>query len=241
MLGYTLVTCGEPFMGTGTLTELDRAKRERWQIAGLAWPTCVQALPGNRILIAETNSSMVTERDFKGNILWQKACPSPFSCQRLANGNTFIATANELLELDRSGREVFNYKSGDITAGYRFKNGKMGYVNYSGQYILIAPSGKRIKSAQISPIQEYGAGFDFLPNEHLIQSLTSSNEVVEYDSDGKIVWRASVQRPTSATRLPNGNTLVASQQKQNVTEINRAGKIVWELSVSGRPTRAYRR
>jgi hypothetical protein len=244
-LGYTLLVNMDPNTGMGSVLELDRGNQKRWEIANLNYPMGVQVLPGNRVLIAEHNSNLVSERDFKGNILWQKNFNNsqPFSCQRLTNGNTFIATRNQLVEVDRTGKEIVTYNrpAFDIMAGHRFKNGHMAFVTFQGQYVRLDATGKELKSAQISQQQWYGAGIDFLPNDHVLYPLYNSNEVVEYDGDGKVVWKASVQWPTSAARLPNGNTLVASQQTQKVVEINRAGKVVSEYKGPYHPMRASRR
>jgi hypothetical protein len=42
-----------------------------------------------------------------------KVSAHPVGCQRLPNGNTFIATYTTLLELDRGGKEVYSIPSKD--------------------------------------------------------------------------------------------------------------------------------
>jgi Tfp pilus assembly protein FimT len=93
----------------------------------------------------------------------------------------------------------------------------------------------------VANLQWYGCGIDILPNDHVLYPQFGSNKVTEYDADGKVVWEATVQQPTSAMRLPSGNTLVASQQLQKVVEINRAGRVVAEIKESYHPMRALRR
>jgi hypothetical protein len=145
--------------------------------------------------------------------------------------------------VDRSGKEVFTYKRpiSDIMVAHRFKNGHMAFVTTPGQYVRVDAAGKEIKSTRISQQQWFPTCSDFLPNDHVLQPAFNSNEVIEYDGDGKVVWKASVQSPTSALRLPNGNTLVASQQSQKVVEINRAGKVVSEYKGPYHPIRALHR
>ena len=96
--------------------EIDADGRPRWQIDGLQQPLDVQLLPGDRLLIAEHSANQVTERNLRGEVLWEKRlgvraqadgeADGPLVAQRLPNGNTFIATHTELLEVDRDGKEV---------------------------------------------------------------------------------------------------------------------------------------
>ncbi len=103
--GFTLIC--ENF--NNRVYELDRNGKERWAIGNVSNPLDAVVLPGNRVLIAECHANRVSERDFKGNILWQKQIVQPVRVQRLPNGNTFIATlTGSLMEVDRSGKEIYN-------------------------------------------------------------------------------------------------------------------------------------
>src|SRR5258708_36232312 len=99
MLGYTLLVLVDG-NGTGKVIEMGRDGKPRWQIENLQFPADAHVLGNNRVLITEYSGRHVSERDFKGNILWQRQnLPGmPVNAQRLANGNTFIATNTELLE-----------------------------------------------------------------------------------------------------------------------------------------------
>src|SRR5262249_40926590 len=59
MLGFTLVV----LLDGGKVVELGRDDKPRWEIAGVSSPLDAQALPGSRVLTAE--SDRVTERDLK--------------------------------------------------------------------------------------------------------------------------------------------------------------------------------
>src|SRR5262249_15363511 len=103
LLGFTgIVLLGDPDRSDSLLVEVDRDGKVRWQIDGINYPVDVHVLPGKRVLISEMDASRITERDFKGNILWQKSgLPAkPYNVQRLANGNTFVCTRAGLLEFD---------------------------------------------------------------------------------------------------------------------------------------------
>jgi hypothetical protein len=81
-----------------------------------------------------------------------------------------------------------------------------------------------------------------LPNGRIVVPQFNTNRIVEFDSDGRIVWEAPYQWPTTAVRLPNGNTLVSSQNSNKVAELDRTGKTVWEYQcTNGQPWRARRR
>ena len=116
MLGYTLLV----LLSDNRVVEWDRDGKPRWQINGLASPLDAEVLPGQRVLVAEYDTKRATERNFKGEVMWEKKLPeAPIHAHRLSNGFTFIATRKQLLEVDRSGkREILRYhsKNGLITA-----------------------------------------------------------------------------------------------------------------------------
>ena len=92
--------------------ELGRDGKKRWSFGGLSHPVDVQVVGDNRFLVAEMNAHRVTLRNHKGKILWQKQVQQPLACQRLANGNTFIASPNGAFEYDAQGKSVFSYNRG---------------------------------------------------------------------------------------------------------------------------------
>ena len=86
--GYTLVI----LLDQGRVLELDSANHPRLEVGQLNFPLDAQLLPGDHILAAEHNGNRVTERNAKGAIVWEQPVDLPLAAQRLANGNTFIAT-----------------------------------------------------------------------------------------------------------------------------------------------------
>ena len=86
-----------------------------------------------------------------------------------------------------------------------------------------------------------GANIDVLPNGRVLVPQYRNHKVTEYDLNGKVVWEARVQAPTSAVRLANGHTLAATLLGQRVLELNRNGQEVWQHQTDGRPWRAGRR
>jgi hypothetical protein len=239
-LGLTLVAF-QDFQGRGQLMELGRDGKPRWQFGDLAYPVDVQVVGNDRFLVAEMNGARVTERNRKGEIVWQKQVQQPVACQRLGNGNTMIATPTQVLELDAAGKQVFTYNRGrwDILGARKHRNGE--YVLLTRTHIVrVDNKGQEVKSFVIGRTYNWSS-FDVLPNGNLLVPLNRNNRVVEYTLDGKEVWSAEVPFPTSARRLPNGNTVAASMNFQRVTEVNRAGKQVSQTQVEGTPWCALRR
>ena len=232
-LGYTLI------VGSDRISEVDRNGQERWHLKGLARGNDAQLLPGDRILVAEYCGCRVSERTLTNVIIWEKRIDLPFSAQRLANGNTFIVTPSQLLELDLAQNIVFKHKRSGITAARRLRDGQIVCAT-SNSLVWLDASGEEIKSLPIGGTARNG--LDVLSNGRVLVAQHNDNRVVEIDGEGKIVWEAVVQKPWTAVRLSNGNTLVASQDEKQVIELNRAGKTVWEYRTTNlHPCSARRR
>jgi hypothetical protein len=167
----------------------------------------------------------------------------PIGCQRLSDGNTFIATRRQLLVVEPSGKEVLNYvhQNTSIAAATRLRDGRMVVVSTGGQLTWLDAMGKPSRSFQVGAIYTMGGNIDVLPGDRILVPEFRANRVVEYDAEGKPRWQANAVRPTSAVRLPNGNTLVVSMTSQQVVELSRDGREVWKHQTDGRPWRARRR
>ncbi len=233
--------CGPSFRTlrtrSGRVVELDRRGKVRWEIGGfnvLQGPVAAQVLPGDRVLICEYNMNRITERDLKGKVIWEKQFNQPKSARRLANGHTFLVGQSQILEIDKTGKEVLNINRmnfGDIVSAARLRNGEVVYVTQQGRVTRMDKDGKKeLKSFQTNTNGGlyYLGHIDVLPNDHVVVPVYSFNKVTEYDGNGKEVWTAAIQMPVSAKRLPNGNTLVSTFNPPKVVELDRAGKVVWE-------------
>jgi HEAT repeat protein len=75
----------------------------------------LEVLPNNHVLVTQMNE--VTEFDADGRVVWKGAVNRPTSVQRLPNGNTLVSSGliatTGVVELDRAGRTVWNYKPPD--------------------------------------------------------------------------------------------------------------------------------
>lgn len=242
MLGCTLVV----LLDQNQAVDLDSQNKPRFTIEGLDFPLDVQYLPGDRVLVAEHGGSRVTERNRENKILWEKKIDQPLTAQRLPNGNTFIATKNVLVEVDRNDKVVFSHSlpGGElIMRAHKLRNGDMALITQLGvtRFVRLDRNGKEIGSFGVD-VRTSGGKVDVLPNGHVLIPENGNNRLVEYDGQGKVVWEATVDSPIVASRLPNGHSLVTSMNPQKgAIEIDRAGKEVWNYKSDTRVTRAYRR
>ncbi len=236
--GYTLVA----LPGNGQIMELGTDNKPRWQLKNLQNPMDVQVLPGNRVLVAEYSGGQVTERNLKNEVLWRKSINYPLSAERLANGHTFIVTRNQLLEVDRSGKEVLSIQRTmhDVMAARKLRDGQIVLVSNQGYCARLDASGKESKRFNI----QNGAStnyIDITKKGHVLIPQQWNNKLFEYDPDGKLVWEGNIHQPMAASRLPNGNTLVSSQMwPYKLFEMDKTGKVVWEFQTENYAGRVKR-
>lgn len=234
-LGHILLVIAN----TGEVMELDKDRKVRWHLTGLMNPRDVQVLANDRILIAEWNSQRITERNRRGDIIWQKQTPGcfPLSAQRLRNGHTFIACQNKLMEVDRAGNEIYSIsRPNDVIMARKMRDGQIILVNQNSQCLRLDTTGKQLKSFNVQMVWQ--TGVNILPNGHVLVPATWINRVMEYDNEGKVVWQANATQPCSAARMRNGNVLIAPQMwPSKVTEIDPSGKQVSEIAVANFPYR----
>jgi HEAT repeat protein len=238
-LGYTLLVQAQNNM----ISELDASGKERWKLTGLNSPQDAQVLPGDRVLVAEYSGMRVTERNLKGDILWEKKISNyPQQAQRLQNGNTFIVTRNQLIEVDRGGRELFNINRpfSDVMSAHKMRDGHIVMVSNQGSVHWLDSTGKELKNFRTQGVSNYGN--EVLANGNVLIPVSWQNKVCEYDKDGKLVWEKTVNQPMSAWRMPNGNTLVATQSwPTKLVELDREGKQIAEINTTNYTMRAKRR
>jgi len=244
LLGFTMVI----LLDEGKLQELDAAKRVRWKIEGLGFPLDAQYLAGDRVLVAEQAANRVTERDLKGNIVWEKQVPEPLMAQRLPNGATLIASRQQVIEVNRDGTTLATHTrpAGEsVMRAQKLRGGDLAIVTMdlntnATRYVRVDAKGKEVASFPV-PVRTSGGRIEVLPNGHVLIPEMQANRVAEYDTTGKVVWSAQVPQPIAAVRLPNGRTLVTSMTENRAMELDRAGSQVWEFRHDSRVSRAWRR
>lgn len=245
--GLTLVV----LLDVGAIEDLDASNQIRWKIDNVQMPLDAQLLPGDeRVLVAEYRANRVAERNRRGETVWRRPVAGPLMAQRLANGNTFIALRNQLIEIDKDGKEVFSYSrpdGGDFMRATKLRNGDIACIVQLGgalvRYVRLSPAGKDFKEIKSWGVQVRTSGgrVDVLPNGHVLVPEMDNNRVVEYDADGRSVWEVTLDQPIAAMRLPNGNTIVTLMRENRAVEVDRTGKEVWQFKADTRVTRALRR
>ena len=232
----------------GRIMELGADNRVRWQVDKLSFPLDAQLLAGERLLVAEYGAGRVTERNLRGDILWQKEIEGPLVAQRLVNGNTFIATVDHVVEIDRADKEVFSFvmAGGErIMKAMKLRNGEVVCLTDGARVVRFDTAGKEVYSYGISlGIRLSGGRIYMLPDGRVLIPHNAENKVIEYDAHGKAVWEVAVDQPVAAVRLPNGNTLVTTMlPHRGVVEFDGEGREVWSYhaNVASRITRALRR
>jgi hypothetical protein len=238
VLGYTLAVT---FHGSGVrVSEFGRDGKVLWAINGLDNAVDACMVGGNRVLIAEYGTARVTERTLDNKIVWEKkGIGNAILCQRLVNGHTFIVSSRGIVEVDRDGREVFT-RAGGLRAAHKYRDGRIGMVTASGEYLRLDRTGKIEKQFPTGiQINNTLGGIDFLPDGGLL--VGRPDRVVQLDAEGKEVWMVKVNRPYGPTRLANGNTLVACTASKEFLEFDRNGRTVRTLKVDGEPWVARQR
>lgn len=231
-LGFTLLV--EVGGNTnGRVSEVTRDGKVRWSVGNLKYPVDAVVLPGERVLTTEWEGQRVAEWDFKGNLLWKKDSFNgrPTNAQRLPSGNTFICTTSELLEVDKSGKTVYQVPvPAGLTAGYRAPNGELVCLRNDGVVARYDVAGKELKTFPSNRDTSWTSGMDIARNGNVVVTQPSPNmKVSEYTPDGKLVKEWAAPNITTATKVGNGNILAASHNDKKVVEYDPAGKKVWEF------------
>jgi hypothetical protein len=222
----------------GRVWACERDGKPLWEFeANHPWDA--HLLPGGRVLLAESEGRRVTERDHRGKVLWEyRTQHRPHSCQRLPNGNTFIATATEFIEVNRAGRVLSSIRLRELSVNNARKlpNGHVVCGTDFG-ILVVDAAGKEIQRITLPAI--YGQKtVEPLPNGNYLVAEYNAHVVVEVDAAGKGVWQCAVRFPTSARRLPNGNVLVSTDDGERVggfavVEFDRQCNEVWKLNAHG--------
>ncbi len=246
--GFTLII----LLDQGRVVELDSANHVRLDVGQLNFPLDAQLLPDDHVLAAEHNGNRVTERDATGKVVWEQPIDMPLAAQRLPNGNTFIATQQQLIEVKPDGTEVSSYSppTGEVVMkAQKLADGKIAMVVQAptavgtatnARFVLLDAKSKEERTFSVA-LHYSGGRIDVLPNGNVLIPEADDNRVVELDPRGNLVWEAPADQPIAAVRLANGDTLVTTFADHRAIELDRDGHVVWEARRDSRVTRAFRR
>ena len=171
--------------------EFDARREESWAFAGVRQPSDAERLPDGHTLIADSGNGRVIEIDRAGEVVWtfdQEV--RPIDVDRLANGNTLIASYNAsgVVEVDRSGVVVWQWRAKNVRDADRLLDGTTLITDCEAQCVLRVDSEhKTLRTWQVGVACNDA---ELLPNGHLV--VGGEGAVVEFDHEGKEVWRAKV-------------------------------------------------
>lgn len=251
MLGRTLVV----LLDQNAVIDLGPDNQPRFEVKNLTFPLDAQSLDEDRVLVAEYHANRVTERNSRGETLRTitingGVSGGPQAAQRLPNGNTFVATANQFLEYDKDDNVVVNIRLGNngeqkVMKSMKLQSGEIVCMHTDARVVRYDSKGTELHSFSISiNMRLFGGRIHMLPNGRVLVPHHGEGKVVEYDSRGKIVWQIPFDQPIVATRLVNGNTVITSMNPGvGAVEVDRTGAVVWSYqhASNSRVTRAIRR
>src|SRR5262249_40937233 len=190
----------------GQVWECGRDGKPRWAVKNLLGPMDAQVLPGGRLLVAENTASRVSERDLAtGNVLWQYTFANPVACQRLPNGNTFIAGYNGFVELGPTRQVVFSH---NLTPNFfvfnasKLPGGNILCMTSQGMILEIEPATRKTVRTLNVGVQGSWCSAELPPGGRYLVALMGAGEVREIDASGTVHWRCALPGVFRATRLP---------------------------------------
>jgi hypothetical protein len=163
---------------------------------------------------------------------------------RMTMGNLVICDQQGVREIDRQGRETWQYTQ-NVQYSWnarKLENGNVLIANTNfNQVIEVKPTG-RTGGQIVWQVDQCSYPYDAvrLENGNTLVAEHYSNRVVEYDQKTRTpVWQVGVNNPTSVQRLEDGHTLVCTSYQ--VLEFDREGREKWKAALGGlRPWRAQR-
>ena len=231
-----------------------------WQTKGKARDASL--LPNGNVLASIGNVAQEIEPNGTVHVI-HKLSPENKelgTAHRLDNGNTLVVERGvkpRLLEITPEGKIAVEVPLEPETDNAHMQT-RMARKLPNGNYIvphLLAfavkeyqPDGTVVRTIK-TDLEELGGreqrNWPFtailLENGNLLVNLTNGNKTVEFDQEGKVVWRMDNSRvegrfadPCGGQRLPNGNTIICSYgqkkgDKPKLFEVTQDGEVVWEF------------
>jgi hypothetical protein len=251
---------GHAFLATGAETYIMGADRKvRWTYARGSRDGWV--LPDGNVLLAVNRDNdfagggvVLVTPDGKETVLFKGTQAEVNTVQPLEDGNVLLTEAGpkpRLLEIDRAGKILVDVPLDAQTRDTHLQS-RMARKLKNGNYLVpqlldkvvreYTPAGKVVWEAKTpeQPPEAWPFTAIRLPDGHTLTTCTHANMVVEFDTDGKVVWQLTnadlpeplLADPCGAQRLPNGNTVVTSygaagKGRVKLLEVTPEKKVVW--------------
>jgi hypothetical protein len=217
----------------GRIVSLGPDFKEKWKILRVNNPLDIAVVGEDRLFIAETNSHMISERKFNGEIINKfNVYQSPMYMSLMPGGGMVVICRNLVAELDKTGKQVAAYPrpNFDIMTGHRLPGGDVLFVTnaFNGPNCIRLDSKlKETKKTYAFGRVQYMQSMDVIDDDTVL--VCEFDKVAEYDlKSGKQTWKYECAQPSSCQRLPNGNTLIGLVNANKGIEVDPSGEIVWE-------------
>ena len=215
-------------------------------------------LPGGNLLLAFSDrvEEVTRGKQVVFSYRLDKANGEIGTAQRLYNGNTLITELGarpRLLEVNPKGETVLEVPLQPETENTHMQT-RMARQLKNGNYLVphllafaikeYTPEGKVVATLTTDLAELGGRAAEAWPftairldNGNTVASLTHSNQVVELNPKGEIIWRATnadvnglFKDPCGSQRLASGNTVIGSHAASSgisMVELTPDKKIVW--------------
>ncbi|MCB1210577.1 MAG: hypothetical protein KDK97_14700 [Verrucomicrobiales bacterium] len=242
-------------MGTKTAI-ISEAGEVEWEHAGRTRDGFV--LPDGHILLAYQDRVEEITRAKKIVFSYKLSTENKEigTTQRLDNGNTLITELGarpRLLEVDTKGQIVIDVPLQPETDNVHMQT-RMARIAETGNYLVphllafalkeYSPDGKVVNIFKTDVKELDGRAAENWPftairleNGNTVSSLTHGNKVVEWNTEGKIVWtvtnddvKGDFRDTCGAQRLANGNTVIGSHGAKtgiSMVEVMPDKRVVW--------------
>jgi HEAT repeat protein len=155
------------------------------------------------------------------------------SCQRLPNGNIFLAGPREIAEFTPTGQELSSYGvSGDIflTDAWKQRSGRVLCRHHEGVSELNL-SGRELRGGPVEA--EKLESVAVLPDDRYVLSDETHNRLLEVNATGQTLHSWPVRSAKCVEALRNGNYLVSTGFLPRVMEMDAGGRTIWEVATAG--------
>ena len=200
---------------------------------------CCGMLTGCTTLISD--NTRLVEVNNSGGIEWKYILGSVDS-ERLPNGNTLVAGAVLVKEINMLGIQEWSFGTGllGVSDVERLDNGNTLITDMVNNFVIEINNTGSIKWQKTGLFLPMDA--ERLENGNTLIVNNLINSVIEVDINGTTVWEynTGLWSPTDVERLDNGNTLITDQLNNRVIEINSTDDIVWQKTGLNAPKDAER-
>lgn len=206
----------------------------------LQGPNDFHILPGDRVLVAERNSSQITLRNSKGEVCWSWQAPSaPIQCKRLEGGRTFFATFTDIGIVNLQGRVELSLP---IKDGVRFATPTADHgflvLNSRGELLRLDAKGTILHTISHCAGSS-GSGYwgHVIPraNGNLIVAFAGTHTIAEISPKGDLIRQASVRCPVNVKEREDGGLWVCSFDSKSVVELDSQWVQTRKIPMEGRP------